>query len=76
MKLDGLAAAARPGNTAEVPATSIIGRAKNTAIPKVESVRCWHSRQRQTETFAGSPCATIESAPLEQSWLGKSAQRG
>ena len=30
-------------------------RAKNTATPKADPVRLWHSRQWHTETFAGSP---------------------
>jgi hypothetical protein len=53
-------------NTLEEPSTVVAAVLKNAAIPKALPVRRWHSRQWQSETFAGSPSQRIRNCPQEQ----------
>jgi hypothetical protein len=41
------------------PDISVEAALKKAAIPKALPVRRWHSRQWQSETFAGSPSQRI-----------------
>jgi hypothetical protein len=48
------------------PKISVDATLKKAAMPNVLPVRRWHSRQWQSETFAGSPSQRIPSWPHEQ----------
>jgi hypothetical protein len=49
-----------------MPAISVAAASKKAAMPNVLPVRRWHSRQWQSETFAGSPSQRIRNWPQEQ----------
>ena len=61
VRLDSSGAVPVDGNASAIG--RVIRRAKNTATPKTEPVRRWHSRQWHTDTLVGSPTQSICTCP-------------